>query len=129
MNYNKDFIFYLLPAREAFSEYISKNIVETYKKKDFNPIIYTALKNKLLTEANVYHMKDELIKALEKEGKTKSIEKVEKIYRSHMGVSLIYDLYSYSIANRSKRSVEEDKIQKTLQLNNLPMQGTINKKA
>lgn len=129
MNYSKDFIFYLLPAREVFSEYIAMNKVETYNKKDFNPIIYTAVKNKLLTEANVYHMKYDLIKALEMEGKTKSIEKVEKIYRSHMGVSLIYDLYSYSIANRSKRSVEEDKIQKTLQLNNLPMQGTINKKA
>ncbi len=129
MNYNKDFIFYLLPAREVFSEYIAMNKVETYNKKDFNPIIYTAVKNKLLTEANVYHMKHDLINILKKEGKTKSIEKVEKIYRSHMGISLIYDLYSYSITNRSKKSSEEEKIQKTLQLNNLPMVGIANKKA
>jgi len=131
MDYNKDFTFYLLPSRVIFDEYIMNNNVEHLTKKDFETIIDVALKAEpntdsktnpsLITESNVYLIKDKLIKLLEEAGKHEYVEKLNKIYESHMGARLIFDLYNFNFIPRSSKSSEEAKIQSTIDLNNLPM--------
>lgn len=128
MDYNKDFVFYLLPSNAAFGEYISSNNVETLNKKDFEPIVDVALKNRLFTEQSVYSMQKELIELLEKEGRIDAVEKIEKIYSSHMGTILIFELYNFNSIPRVKRNDEERKIQSTIELNNLPMKDFYSEK-
>lgn len=121
MDYSKDFTFYLLPAGSIFFEYIRTNNVEHYTKKDFEPIIDVALKHDLITESNIYSIKETLKELLEKENKSDYIEKLDKIYNSHMGTRLIFDLYNFNFIDRIKKSGEEAKVQSTIDLNNLPM--------
>ena len=121
MDFNKDFIFYLLPSNKAFNEYIRDNNVEIYTKKDFEPIVDIALKNIQINESNAYSIKNELKRLLEEENKTEYIEKIDRIYESHMGIRLILDLYNFNFIHRIKKGDEESKVQSTIDLNNLPM--------
>ncbi len=121
MDYSKDFTFYLLPAGSIFLEYIRNNNVEYYTKKDFEPIIDVALKYDLFTESNTYLIKEKLKELLEEENKIDYIEKLDKIYNSHMGARLIFDLYNFNFIPKMKKNAEESKVQSTIDLNNLPM--------
>lgn len=121
MEYNKDFIFYLLPSGSAFNEYIRDNNVEHYTKKDFEPIVDVALKENLITESNIYSIKEELKRLLGEANKHEYIEKLDRIYESHMGGRLIFDLYNFNFIPRIKKSDEEAKVQSTIDINNLPM--------
>jgi hypothetical protein len=155
MNYNKDFVFYLIPSRAIFSDFLSEfesiEDVPKFTKKDFEQIVDIALQNLVINEGSIYSVKEELRQLIPTERKIKTpifskkskedvVSKLDPIYDSHMGGPLLFDLYYYDylcllkskgqkLNNRfvtDEELVSQDKkIKSNIDLNNSPVNELI----
>ncbi len=126
MNYNKDFEFYLLPCGAIFSDFLSnyekKEEVPKLTKKDFDQLVKIITKNNIMSENKMYELKDKIKSLIPEDLKVDSslfskksvelvVDRLDLIYSSHLGVSLLYELCYYEHLSLSK-DVGNDTLQK-----------------
>ena len=128
MKYIKDFTFYLLPSKDRFdlflTPYKSKDEIPSFNKKDFSPIVDIAVEYKVFENKPVYEKesKEKLIEHLKTSlDYEKLLFKLDTIYKSHMGVPFLYNLYAYSLFEGNKKVAAEKELNVLLNVINSPV--------